>query len=356
MDLLFLNELLNTHSVSGFEREAGMLFANYLAPYADFIQTDVMGNTYASISNHNKDKNCLKYMIEAHIDEVGFQVIYIDDNGYIYVRRNGGIDEQCVPGSRVIIHTSTGEKIIGVVGKPIKHLTGLNEKDLSLDSLWIDTGLSTKDIKEKVSIGDVVAWDSEVRYLANKRISSKGVDDKVGVFAISQVVKRLFSTRKTPFHVCVAASVQEEVGHRGAIACGYNIEPDIAISIDVDFATDTPNCPKSKFGDVSLGKGVVIHRSIDNTIPLTFEIENIAKAKKIKHQISARPFSVGGTNAIVLQQARGGIKTASLGIPCRYMHSPVELCDLEDIKATIDLTYSIITTLDAKQHVSRQTT
>lgn len=126
------------------------------------------------------------------------------------------------------------------------------------------------------------------------------------------------------------------------------MNPNIAISIDVDFATDVPNCLKSKFGDISLGKGVVIHKSIDNTILLTFLIEDIAKEENIKYQISARPISVGGTNAIVLQQTQSGIKTISLGIPCRYMHTPVELCDLDDINAAIDLIYHIIIKSDGR--------
>lgn len=350
MELDFLNSLLVINSVSGFENQAGKLFIDYIVPYVDSTDTDIMGNCYANIVNECNDKKKLKFLLEAHIDEIGFQVIYIDDNGYVYIRRNGGVDVQCIPGSQVIIQTSLGEEIHGIIGKTPIHLISPEErnKNIDLHTLWIDTGLSSDEVKSKISIGDVVAWKPNMIYLSDKRISSKGLDNKVGVYIISQVIKRLSKYKGTPYQVCGVASVQEEVGHRGAIICGYNMNPNIAISIDVDFATDVPNCPKSKFGDISLGKGVVIHKSIDNTILLTFLIEDIAKEENIKYQISARPISVGGTNAIVLQQTQSGIKTISLGIPCRYMHTPVELCDLDDINAAIDLIYHIIIKSDGR--------
>lgn len=111
----------------------------------------------------------------------------------------------------------------------------------------------------------------------------------------------------------------------------------------MDFATDVPNCPKSKYGEIALGRGVIIHRSIDNDIAMTYTLEKLAKKLKIKHQISARNMPVGGTNAFILQQSKGGNKTISLGIPCRYMHTPVELCNLDDVNAAVDLLYNIIT-------------
>lgn len=344
MRLDFLDSLLQINSVSGFENQAGKLFIDYIAPYVDSTYIDIMGNCYANIANDCNDKKSLKFLLEAHIDEIGFQVIYIDDNGYVYVRQNGSVDVQCIPGSQVIIQTSLGEEIHGIIGKDPIHLITPDErnKNIDLHTLWIDTGLNPAEVKSKISIGDVVAWNPNMIYLSDKRISSKGLDNKVGVYIISQVIRRLSKYKEIPYQVCGVASVQEEVGHRGAIICGYNTNPDIAISIDVDFATDVPNCPKSKYGDISLGKGVVIHRSIDNTIPITFLIENIAKEENIKYQISARPISVGGTNACVLQQTQNGINTISLGIPCRYMHTPVELCDLDDINAAVDLLCSII--------------
>ncbi len=345
MELIFLNELLNISSVSGFEHNAGNLFLNYLEPYASHIENDVMGNSYAYIgSNDKNESNHVKYMIEAHIDEIGFQVIYINDMGYIYIRRNGGVDLHCIPGSQVVVQTISGEEIVGIIGKKPIHLVNNDDRNkcVELDAVWIDTGLSPDDVKSKVSIGDVVYWNPNLLYLSDKRISSKSLDNKIGVFIVSQILKRLSETKTSYPQVCGVASVQEEVGCRGAVVCGYNINPDIAICIDVDFATDVPNCPKQKFGDISLGKGVIIHRNLDNNIPLTHTVENIAKKYNIKYQISARPISTGGTNANKIQLSRAGVQTLSLGIPCRYMHTPVELCDLDDVEAAIELVYRLI--------------
>lgn len=344
MELTFLNELLNISSVSGFEHNAGNLFLNYLEPYASHIEKDVMGNSYAYIGSDKNESNHVKYMIEAHIDEIGFQVIYINDKGYIYIRRNGGVDLHCIPGSQVVVQTISGEEIVGVIGKKPIHLVNNDDRNkcLELDAVWIDTGLSPDDVKSKVSIGDVVYWKPNLLYLSNKKISSKSLDNKIGVFIVSQILKRLSETKTSYPPVCGVASVQEEVGCRGAVVCGYNINPDIAICIDVDFATDVPNCPKQKFGDISLGKGVIIHRNLDNNIPLTHTVENIAKEYNIIYQISARPISTGGTNANKIQLSRAGVQTLSLGIPCRYMHTPVELCDLDDVEAAIELVYRLI--------------
>ncbi len=341
MDLNFLNTILNTHSVSGFENEAREEFLNYTKEFVDSTDVDKMGNAYASIARSTDSKI---YLLEAHMDEIGFQVVYIDDNGYVYIRANGSVDAQCVPGSQVDIITSSGEYINGVIGKTPIHLLNSEErgKCQEISSLWIDTGLCKDQVVNKVSIGNPVAIRPNLLYLSENVISSKSLDNKIGVFIISQVLKRLSGVNEKSLDVHGVATVQEEVGHRGAYVCESKICPDLTISIDMDFATDVPNCQKTKYGDIALGRGVVIHRSIDNDIPLTYTLEKLAKELNIKHQVSARNMPVGGTNAFVLQQSQGGNKTISLGIPCRYMHTPVEMCDINDVKSAIDLIYKYI--------------
>ncbi len=341
MDLNFLNTILNTHSVSGFENEAREEFLNYTKEFVDSTDVDKMGNAYASIARSTDSKI---YLLEAHMDEIGFQVVYIDDNGYVYIRANGSVDAQCVPGSQVDIITSSGEYINGVIGKTPIHLLNSEErgKCQEISSLWIDTGLCKEQVVNKVSIGNPVTIRPNLLYLSENVISSKSLDNKIGVFIISQVLKRLSGVNEKSLDVHGVATVQEEVGHRGAYVCESKICPDLTISIDMDFATDVPNCQKTKYGDIALGRGVVIHRSIDNDIPLTYTLEKLAKELNIKHQVSARNMPVGGTNAFVLQQSQGGNKTISLGIPCRYMHTPVEMCDINDVKSAIDLIYKYI--------------
>lgn len=341
MDLNFLNTILNTHSVSGFENEMREEFLNYTKEFVDSTDVDKMGNAYASIARSTDSKI---YLLEAHMDEIGFQVVYIDDNGYVYIRANGSVDAQCVPGSQVDIITSSGEYINGVIGKTPIHLLNSEERSKcqEISSLWIDTGLCKEQVVNKVSIGNPVTIRPNLLYLSENVISSKSLDNKIGVFIISQVLKRLSGVNEKSLDVHGVATVQEEVGHRGAYVCESKICPDLTISIDMDFATDVPNCQKTKYGDIALGRGVVIHRSIDNDIPLTYTLEKLAKELNIKHQVSARNMPVGGTNAFVLQQSQGGNKTISLGIPCRYMHTPVEMCDINDVKSAIDLIYKYI--------------
>ena len=341
MDRNFLNTILNTHSVSGFESEMREEFLNYTKEFVDSTEIDRMGNAYASIARGVDSK---RYMIEAHMDEIGFQVVYIDDNGYVYIRANGSVDAHCVPGSQVCIITSSGEYVNGVIGKTPIHLQNSEERSKcqEISSLWIDTGLCKEQVVNKVSIGDPVSISPNVLYLSENVISSKSLDNKIGVFIISQVLKRLSCVTQKSFDVHGVVTVQEEVGHRGAYICECKVCPDLTISIDMDFATDVPNCQKSKYGDIALGKGIVIHRSIDNDIPLTCTLEKLAKDQNIAHQISARNMPVGGTNAFVLQQSHGGNKTISLGIPCRYMHTPVEMCSLNDVESAINLIYSYI--------------
>lgn len=336
MDFNFLNTILNTHSVSGFENEIREEYLNYTKEFADSTDVDKMGNAYASIVRGIESK---RYLLEAHMDEIGFQVVYIDDNGYVYIRANGSVDAHCVPGSQVDIITSSGEYINGVIGKTPIHLLNSEERGRcqEISSLWIDTGLCRDMVVNMVSIGDPVAIRPNVLYLSENVITSKSLDNKIGVFIISQVLENLSRVTRKSLDVHGVVTVQEEVGHRGACVCGHKICPDLTISIDMDFATDVPNCPKSKYGDVALGRGVVIHRSIDNDIPLTYALETLAKELNIKYQVSARNMPVGGTNTFVIQQSQGGNKTISLGIPCRYMHTPVEMCDKNDIESAIDL-------------------
>ena len=257
MDINFLNTILNTHSVSGFENEMREEFLKYTKEFVDSIDVDKMGNAYASIVRGTDSKI---YLLEAHMDEIGFQVVYIDDNGYVYIRANGSVDAHCVPGSQVDIITSSGEYINGVIGKTPIHLLNSEErgKCQEISSLWIDTGLCRDMVVNMVSIGDPVAIRPNVLYLSENVITSKSLDNKIGVFIISQVLENLSRVTRKSLDVHGVVTVQEEVGHRGACVCGHKICPDLTISIDMDFATDVPNCPKSKYGDVALGRGVVI--------------------------------------------------------------------------------------------------
>lgn len=239
-ELIFLERLLNSHSVSGFEEGASRIYEEYVKQYSSVFR-DSLNNCYA-VLNPSSDKQVL---VEAHIDEIGFQVTYIDDMGFVYVRQNGGIDCATLPGSIVEIQTSDNKVIPGVIGKRPIHIQKPDErmKVLELDELWVDTGLSKENVLELISVGDVVSFRPNFFLIDETRIVSKGLDDKIGVFIIAEVIRRL-SKEKLDIGVCAIATVQEEVGCKGAKVCVENVKPQMAISVDVGFTTDVPNISK----------------------------------------------------------------------------------------------------------------
>lgn len=332
----FLMSLLATPTVSGFESAGCSLYEDYVRDYVDECRRDTLGNSYAVL---NTSEEFPKVMIEAHIDEIGFQVLYIADDGCIYIRKNGGVDIQCVPGSKVVICGSKGG-VYGVIGKTPIHLLNNQEREKTpeLSNLWIDTGLAAHEVKEKVRIGDVVAIRQNAELIGQHRITSKALDDKIGIYVVAEVIKRLGNERTSlRCNVQGVATVQEEVGCRGAMISGSTILPDISISIDVDFATDIPGCSKAKYGDLRLGEGVVVSCCLDSDMTIVEQLRKLAYDKKIPVQWSARPYATGGTNASRIRTTHQGVRTVLLGIPCRYMHTPVEMCDMRDVESAIHL-------------------
>lgn len=337
-ELIFLKKLLNSHSVSGFEDEALTIFEEYVKMYSDVFH-DNLNNCYAML-NPSSSK---RIIIEAHIDEIGFQVTYIDDMGFVYIRQNGGIDCATLPGSIVEIHTSDNKVVLGVIGKRPIHVQKPDEraKVVELEELWIDTGLSKENVLEMISVGDVVSFRPNYFLIDETRIVSKGLDDKIGVFIIAEVIRRL-SKEKLDIGVCAIATVQEEVGCKGAKVCVENVKPQMVISVDVGFATDVPNISKKKYGDIALGRGPVINCNTDCNREMVNIAKSVAKDVGIDVQLNANSISTGGTNTASLQVSNKGVKTLLLSIPNRYMHTQVEMCDLRDVETTIKLIVEII--------------
>lgn len=342
---IFLEKLLNSHSVSGFEEDASNVYEDYVKQFS-IVFRDCLNNCYA-VLNPSSDK---QIVIEAHIDEIGFQVTYIDDMGFVYVRQNGGIDCATLPGSIVEIHTSDNKVVSGVIGKRPIHVQKSDEraKVVELEDLWIDTGLSKEIVSELVSVGDVVSFQSNVFRLDENRIVSKGLDDKIGVFIIAEVIRRL-SKERLGIGVCAIATVQEEVGCKGAKVCVENIRPQMAISVDVGFATDVPNISKKKYGDIALGKGPVVNCNTDCHREMVNIAKAVSKSTNLDIQLNANPRSTGGTNTASLQASSKGIKTLLLSIPNRYMHTQVEMCDLRDVESAIELIVKIIFYIDKNE-------
>ncbi len=261
----------------------------------------------------------------------------------------GGIDKITVPGTEVEI-LATGKKIPGVIGKKPIHLVDAKDRDKSpeLKELWIDIGAEDKKEAEKfITIGDPVAVKANFSYLGKNRIMSKGLDDKIGAFVIAETLRNL-SKRKLKIGVYCVGTVQEELGLRGAHASTFGIAPAVGIAVDVGFATDLPDVNKNELGVVKLGKGPALSRNADNNEVLGKKLRETAKKHKIAYQEKAGFRASGGTDTAAMQLSRSGVATALVSVPNRYMHTPVEVCDLRDVEGSIKLLTETIAALSPK--------
>lgn len=330
----FLKQLLETPSPTGYEVPVADVVRERLSGTADEIRTDVMGSVHALLKG-NADGPSL--MLAAHMDEIGLMVTYISDDGYLSVAAIGGVDAAILPGLRVHVHTDGGT-LRGVVGRKPIHLIKADERKnvTPIDQLVIDLGMPGKKVKELVRIGDAITFGVGYERFGKHMAVSRAFDDKVGVWVAVRVLEKLAKAGRAAGDFIATATVQEEIGTRGATTSAYGVNPDVAIAFDVTHATDYPGIDKTKHGDFVCGGGPVIARG-PNINPLVYE-RLVAAAEKegIPYQIEAEP-SVTGTDARAIQVARGGIPCGLVSVPLRYMHTPTEVVCLKDLQATVDL-------------------
>ncbi len=332
----YLKQLLETPSPTGSEIAVAQLVRERLGNTADEIQTDTMGSVHAVLRGAG---NGLSLMMSAHMDEIGLMVTYISDEGFLSVAAVGGVDAAILPGMRVDVHASNSlEPLRGVVGRKPIHLISPDERKTvtSLDKLVIDLGLSPKKVKKLVCVGDVITFGVGFECFGEDMAVSRAFDDKAGVWVISRVLEEIAKAGGAEFDFIAAATVQEEIGVRGATTSAYSMNPNVAIAFDVTHATDYPGIEKSKYGKITCGDGPVIARG-PNINPEVFErLVAAAKAEGISYQIEAEP-SMTGTDARAFQVTRGGIPTGLVSVPLRYMHTPTEVVCLSDLEATVKL-------------------
>jgi len=275
-------------------------------------------------------------MLAGHIDEIGFQVNYISDDGYIYFKPIGGFDIQIVPGRRVLIHNKN-RTVKGVIGKKAIHLTTPEERKKvpMFHELWIDTGIHDgKKWKKLVDGGDPITYAEGFEHLHDDVYVARGVDDRIGAFVVGEVLKYL-KGKKFAASVFAVATVQEEIGLRGATTSAFGVKPDVAFAVDVTFAA-SPATNKKQNGEVELGGGPVVSRG-PNFNPKLFDlVVATAKKKKIKIQLEAASRGTG-TDANVIQLSRAGVAASLISIPNRYMHTPVEVFNMKDVENTVKL-------------------
>jgi len=328
--LKFLETLINTPSPSGFETRGQRVWLDYVSQFAEATETDTYGNAVAWLNKGGSPR----IMLAGHADEIAMTVNFINEQGFIYVRRVGGIDPTVIKAQRVNIH-ARGGTVLGVVGNVAPHLTKLDgdPKPPKIHDLFIDIGVSSRsDALKLVRIGDPITLVDEFELLRNDLAIARAFDNRVGTFAVAEALRLLSEgSGKLNAEVCVVSNIQEEVGCLGARQVAYALHPDIALVVDVTHATDYPTVSKAQHGDIELGKGPALTHGGPNHAEVIKRLEDVAAANKIKLQHEAISSS-SGTDTDVIFWTRGGIASALISLPNRYMHSPVEVVNLKDLE------------------------
>lgn len=340
----FLSELLHARSPSGYESEAQAVFDRHVKPAADLYANDALGNRIATLN----PKGDPVLMLAGHLDELGLIVTFVNKDGYLYFDTIGGHDRTVISGRRVIIQTAGGP-VKGVTGKRAIHL--MDEADRKkvpeIHEIWIDIGArSKKDALDRVAIGDVATYDHEFELINGSVGAARAFDNKVGAYIVGEALVRLAREKKSLVAKVVAVGTsQEEIGVRGATTAAYTVNPHIAVAIDVGHATDHPDCDNRKYGETKLGGGPILCRGANINPKVYQRLLAAAKKAKIPHQFEADPRPTG-TDARAIQMGRGGVATGLVSIPLRYMHTPSEVVDLEDVERCVKLLVEFAKGLD----------
>jgi len=336
----FLETYLNTTSPTGYETTGQLVWTKYIKPYVDEIRSDNYGTAYGIINPEAK----YKVVLEAHADEISWYVNYISKEGMIYVIRNGGSDAVIAPSKRVNIHTKKGI-VQGVFGWPAIHVRD-RERDEApkIETIWIDCGANSKEEVEKLGIhvGCVITYPDEFTTLNDRYFVCRALDNRIGGFMIAEVARLIHENKdKIDFGLYFTNSVQEEVGLRGAEMITKTIRPDVAIVTDVTHDSSTPKMNRIKEGEINCGDGPVITYAPAVQNNLRELIIDAAESKKIPFQRAASS-RVTGTDTDAFAYSNGGVPSALISLPLKYMHTTVEMVHKNDVENTIKLMYEAV--------------
>jgi putative aminopeptidase FrvX len=333
----FLEAVLGTPGVAGREDRIRNVVAEEMRPLVDEMSVDVMGNLIGRLKPRRGKGEPLRVMVAAHMDQIGFYVRHIDDDGFIRFTTAGGFDPKTLIAQRIVVH---GKKdLSGVIGsKPIHVMTDEEKKaPIKIENLYLDLGLAARSVKSQVAVGDPITLVGNLETVGNCW-TSRAMDDRIGVYVAVEALRKVAAAKKGPaIDLYTVITVQEEVGLRGAFASAYTVNPHVGIALDVTLACDLPGvAPHEQISN--LGKGVSISLMNGALIsnPLLLErFKSLAKTKKVPFQLDILPR--GGTDAGAMQRTRGGCAAITLSVPCRYVHSTVETVHQKDVKAAINL-------------------
>ena len=348
--LKFLEDYLNNASPTGYEAQGQQIWMNYLRPYVDEFITDTYGTAVGVIN----PKAEYKVVIEAHSDEISWYVNYISDNGLIYVIRNGGSDHQIAPSKWVNIHTKKGI-VEGVFGWPAIHTRKPGkEENPKLENIFIDIGAKDKKEVEEmgVHVGCVITYPDSFKILNKNQFVCRALDNRAGGFMIAQVARLLKENNiELPFGLYITNSVQEEIGLRGAEMITQRIKPNAAIITDVCHDTTTPMISKIEQGESKIGDGPVISYAPAIHHILRERIIEAAEENEIPFQRHASS-RYTGTDTDAFAYSNGGVASALISLPLRYMHTTVETVHKEDVANVIRLIYHSIQKIKAGESFS----
>jgi len=340
--LSFLETLVNTPSPVGHEVRGQRVWLDYVSEFAEETFSDAYGNCVAVFNKGGSPR----VMLAAHADEIAMAVNYIDENGFVYVRKMGGVDPAITKAQRVTVHSRKGA-VPGVVGNVAPHLTKADSgsQKPQIHELFIDLGAgSRKEAEKLVRIGDPITLVDEFEVLRNNIAVARAFDNRIGTWSVAEALRLLTGEKRLKAEICAVSNVQEEVGLLGARQIAYSLNPDMALVVDVTHATDYPTVNKAQHGDVKLGGGPTLTHGGCNHPGVVARLEQVARAKKIPLQHEAMS-ATSGTDTDAIFWTRGGIASALVSLPNRYMHSPVEVVNLKDLQLIPQLLAGFSTSL-----------
>jgi endoglucanase len=329
----FLQRLVESTGPSGYEEETQNIWRERVQDVAESIRTDPLGSSIAVLNGSGEPR----VMLDAHIDEIGFQVKYIDENGFLYFSPIGGFDPSTLAGNRVRIIGKNGP-VLGVIGRKPTHLIDPDERKKApeIKKMWIDIGAgSQEEARSLIDIGDAGGRAHGMARLQGNVVTSNSLDDRVGCYVVAEVFRAL-AANPPGAAVFAASSTQEEIGMRGAHAAAYGIDAQIGIAVEVTHASDHPQASRTELGDIRFGAGPVLTRGANTNPRILRRLIEAGEAEGVPYQIEAEPRGTA-TDQNPMQLTRAGMATGLISIPLRYMHTPSEVISTDDVDATVAL-------------------
>lgn len=348
MDEDFLKELLATPRATGYEYPAQRVIKEKLEPSVDKIRTDPMGNLISVINPGNEPR----ILLDGHIDQIGFQISGFHDTGVLFIKPLGGFDPSTLPGKRVHVWTGEKERYLGVIGRKPIHLMEKQDREKApkIENLYIDIGARDKEeAKELVDLGDFATF-AEYEYQrmdTDEQLAvAPGFDDTIGAFIVAEAMRELAKDPTFDAAVYGVSAVQEEIGFRGSRAATFSVNPDIGIATDVTFTSDVPHIETKKVGEVSLGDGPVLAKGPNISPVVRKRLEAVAEENTMDLQYQSANRGTG-TDANIIQVTRGGVATALVSVPNRYMHTASEMISLNDVEDIVQLFVDFVASVEA---------